>query len=114
MTVLELQKNCGLRVLAGTCSNMETGISGCYAGDLLSWAMSRLGKNEAWITVMGNVNAIGVAALTGCACIILCDNAPLDEDARASALKHGVTVLQSGERAYRLALRIGACLSDRG
>ena len=85
MTVWELKNACGLQPLVGDEAAMNTEVSGCYIGDLLSWAMSRAGEHEAWITVMGNVNAVADAALADCACIILCDRAPLDDDARARA-----------------------------
>ena len=111
MSVWELKNACGLQPLVGDEAAMNTEVSGCYIGDLLSWAMSRAGEHEAWITVMGNVNAVAVAVLAECACIILCDRAPLDDDARARAEQQGVVVLQSEEHAYALALKIGACLS---
>ena len=108
MTVEELKNACSLRILAGSETALQRVVSGCYIGDLLSWAMSRAGENEAWITVMGNVNAIAVAVLADCACIILCDDAPLDEDARMRAVQQDVAVLKSDERAFALALRLGA------
>lgn len=35
-------------------------VKGCYCGDLLSWVMGRAKADDAWLTVMGNVNAIAV------------------------------------------------------
>lgn len=113
MTVQELKTACGLRSLVSSEASLSGEVSGCYIGDLLSWAMSRAGEHEAWITVMGNVNAIAVAVLAECACIILCDNAPLDDDARARAEEQGVAVLQSDEHAFALALKIGALLAPK-
>ena len=110
MTVRELKTACGLRLLTEGGSPAERAVSGCYIGDLRSWVMSHAGEGQAWLTVMGNVNAIAVAVLTGCACIVLCDGAPLDHDARLRAEEQGVAVLQSEESAYSLALKIGALL----
>ena len=113
MTVQDLQTACGLQALVSNEKSLGGEVSGCYIGDLLSWAMSRAGEKEAWITVLGNVNAIAVAVLAECACIILCDHAPLDEEARIRAEQQGVVVLQSEERAYTLALKMGALLAPK-
>ncbi len=105
MTVEELAQRMDLRVLAG-----ETGlgreVSGGYCGDLLSWVMSRAQSGDVWFTVMGNVNSIAVAMLADVACIVLCEDAPLDEEARARAQEKGIAVLTSSENAYRLASRL--------
>ena len=59
---------------------------------------------------MGNVNSIAVAMLADVACIVLCEDAPLDEDARARAQEKGIAVLASGENAYRLASRLSTLI----
>lgn len=43
--------------------------------------MGRAPADCAWITVMGNVNAIAVAVLADTACIVLAENAALDGEA---------------------------------
>ncbi len=61
MTVKELAEALGAQVLVEGDSSrrVETG----YAGDLLSWVMARLPEGAAWLTVMGNLNAVAVCAL---------------------------------------------------
>ena len=59
---------------------------------------------------MGNVNAIAVATLTDCACIILTEDAPLDEDARQRADSQSVPVLSTGMNAYETAIKISQIL----
>ena len=81
MDVKELIEKLRLKVLCG--ENLDKKISGCYCGDLLSWVMSRAQEGDVWLTVMGNVNSIGVAVLADVACIVLTENAPLDKDALA-------------------------------
>ena len=49
-------------------------IGGCYIGDLLSWVMGRAQQGDVWITIMNNINIVAVASLTGCACILLCED----------------------------------------
>ena len=78
-------------------------IDGCYCGDLLSWVMSRAEENNVWLTVMGNINSIGVAVLTDVACIVLTENAPLDDNAKQKAIENGVIVLTTDKNSYEVA-----------
>ncbi|MBR2715973.1 MAG: hypothetical protein IKB73_07210 [Ruminococcus sp.] len=86
--------------------NLEREITDCYIGDLLSWVMGRAGEDSIWLTVMGNINAIAVATLADVSCIVLVENAALDDDAKAKAMTHGVTILKSEENAYHLSTKI--------
>lgn len=88
----------------------EKEIKGCYCGDLLSWVMSRASEGDCWLTVMGNINAVAVAVLTDCACIVLTENAPLDENAKQRAQLEGVSVLTTGKNAYQVAAEISKLL----
>ena len=89
----------------------EREITGCYCGDLLSWVMFRAQSGDAWLTVMGNVNAIGVAALADTACIILTENAAFDENANLRAQQNGITVLQTEKNTYETAVLINSLLN---
>ncbi len=109
MTVQEMAQRLSLKQLAGK-DGMEKEVAGCYIGDLLSWVMGRAQEGDAWITVMGNLNAIGVAVLTDAACIILAENAWLDDDARQKADQQGVAVLGSEQNSYQLALALSRLL----
>ena len=44
-------------------------IDGVYIGDLLSWVMGRAQMDNAWITIMSNVNVIAVASLADGFCV---------------------------------------------
>lgn len=102
MKVDSIAKALNIENLTGISSDTE--VAGCYVGDLLSWAMAKLSENNVWITVMGNVNAVAVAKLTDAACIILCDNAPLDEEAKNQAVRNNLPIYKSGLDAYTLAV----------
>ncbi len=106
MTVNELQKKLDLTYLCGEDIATEKEIDGCYCGDLLSWVMSRAQSGNIWLTVMGNVNSIGVAVLADISCIILTENAALDEDAKKRAIENDVVILTSSKNAYQLAFEI--------
>lgn len=105
MTVNELANKIGLKPLAGIGGD-QTEVLTCYSGDLLSWVMGRAKEGSAWLTVMGNVNAIAVATLADCACIILTEGAPLDEDARQRAEIQNVPVYSTDLNAYEMSVKI--------
>lgn len=90
MTTHELAQSCGF-ALKTTAEAKE--INGAFAGDLLSWAMSRVTQADVWFTVMGNINAVAVASLSDCACIVLCHGAALAEDALARAQREGIVIM---------------------
>ena len=104
MKIKEFAEKLNLRVL--TAYDGEKDVTGCYSGDLLSWVMSKAKEGDAWLTVMGNVNAVAVAVLTECACIVLTENASLDEQAKIKAEMQGVCFLQSDKNAYELSVEI--------
>lgn len=104
MKVKELKEKLELEILCE--GDMEKECEGCYSGDLLSWVMSRAKENDVWLTVMGNVNAVAVAVLTDCACIVLTEKSALDDEAKQRATQQGVTILRTGKNAYELSVLI--------
>ncbi len=106
MTVKELANKLNLTYLCNEAIADEREIDGCYCGDLLSWVMSRAEPGNIWLTVMGNVNSIGVAVLAEISCIILTENAALDEDAKARAQQQEVVILTTDKNSYTLAAEI--------
>lgn len=108
MTVKKLTEKLNLKVVVE--GDYDREVSGGYCGDLLSWVMGRAQSGDCWFTVMGNINAIAVAVLADCACIVLTENVPLDDDAKMRAEMQGVTVLVTEENAYTMAKRLGEIL----
>lgn len=108
MTVLEFAETQNLTVLVN--ADLTREIGGGYCGDLLSWVMSRAQSDDCWFTVMGNINAVAVSVLADCACIVLCENAPLDDDAKQKAEQQGVNILASDKNAFALAHALGTVL----
>ncbi len=106
MTVKQLQENLQLNFICGNEIAENRVVEGCYCGDLLSWVMSRAKENDIWLTVMGNINSIGVAVLADVACIVLTENAALDEDAKNRAIENDVIILQTNKNSYQLAAEI--------
>ena len=86
--------------------DLDREVTSCYIGDLLSWVMGRAPEDSAWLTVMGNINSIAVATLADVSCIILVENAALDDDARKKAEMPDVTILRTEDNSYSLALKL--------
>ena len=108
MTVKEFAERLNLKVMIE--GEMDREITGCYIGDLLSWVMGRAPADSAWLTVMGNINSIAVATLADVSCIILVENAALDDNARQKAEMHGVNILTTEENSYALAVKISGLI----
>ena len=108
MIVKEICEKLNLKILVEGDMDKET--TGGYCGDLLSWVMGRAQSGDCWFTVMGNINAVAVSVLADCACIVLCENSTLDEDAKTRAEMQCVTILSSEENAYTLANKLGEIL----
>ena len=104
MTVNELKEKLDLRVLVE--DDLDREVEDCYIGDLLSWVMCRTPADRAWLSVVGNINSNAVATLADVSCIILVENAALDDNARAKAEMHGVNILITEDNAYTLAVKI--------
>ena len=81
-----------------------------FCCDLLSIAIGRAPAGCVWVTVMGNLNTLAVAALTDAACVILAEGAALDEAAVKRAAVEGITVLRTEEPVFDAALRISQLL----
>lgn len=105
MNIKEFADKLNLKILVeGDDINRE--ITDCYIGDLLSWVMGRAKSDCAWLTVMGNINAVAVATLADVSCIVLTENASLDDEAKNKAQTHGVTILSAEENSYIVATKL--------
>ena len=106
MTPVEFANKYGLRIIEPGCGE-ERQIEGAYCGDLLSMVMGRAKENDAFVTVMANVNTITVAVLADVACVILCEGIHFDQMSLTRANQQEVCVLESDEPAFRVALKLG-------
>ncbi len=110
ITVKDICEKGNMKILCGE-DSLDREVSGCYCGDLLSWVMSRAQSGDAWLTVMGNVNAVGVAALADTACIILTENAAFDDNALMRAQQNDIVVLQTEKNTYETAVLINGMIN---
>ena len=84
-------------------------VTGVFCCDLLSVAMARAPEDAAWVTVIGNANAVAVATLADVACLVIAEGYDFDEAAIAAA-KGKVALLKSDKPTYETAAAIGALL----
>ena len=85
-------------------------ICGVYVGDLLSWVMGRAKSDNAWITIMSNINVIAVASLTDVSCVILAEGVVPDEELMRVAADKGVNLITTSLSSYDCAVRISELL----
>ncbi len=104
MTVEQLANTAALQAVAMPDKNRE--IKGAYVGDLLSWVMGRASSDNAWITIMSNINVIAVATLADVSCIIFAEGVLPDEELTSVAMAKGVNLLVSKEASYETAIKI--------
>ena len=101
VTVKELIQKSGFEAVAVPQADRE--ISGVYIGDLLSWVMGRAKADDAWITIMSNINVIAVASLADVSCVILAEGVVLDEETAKAAEDKGINVLTTNSPIYETA-----------
>ena len=99
MKISEMADKFGWKLLAGE-DGADREINGVYVGDLLSWVMGRCQEDNLWFTVMGNINAVAVAALTDACGIVLTESAALDEDAKKRADMQGIAIYWTEDNTY--------------
>ena len=88
----------------------ERRIDGVYIGDLLSWVMGRAGEDNAWVTIMTNINVVAVASLSDVACVILAEGTAPDNEVLSTAEEKGVNILSSSLSAYEIAVKLSSLI----
>ncbi len=104
MTVSELSEKCNFEPVVVPDGDRE--VTGCYIGDLLSWVMGRAKGDDAWITIMSNINIIAVASLADVSCIILSEGVTVDGDIIETAKQKEVNILSSVLPSYETAVKV--------
>ena len=108
MTVKQFAEKFGFTSVCLPDSERE--IHGAYIGDLLSWVMGKANADNAWITIMSNMNIVAVASLADLSCIILAEGVALDDDVRNAADTKGVNILSSEKPAFEIATIISGAV----
>ena len=104
MTVKELATTCNLEVV--NLGLPEAEISGVYCCDLLSIVMGKATAGSAWVTIMGNMNAVAVASLAEIGMIVLADGVSPDATAMQKAKENEINLLRSSKPIFETALEL--------
>lgn len=102
MTVSDLLKNENFSSV--TLPDGDRVIKDIYIGDLLSWVMGRAKSDDAWITIMSNVNILAVASLADTSCIILAEGVTVDESIKATAIDKEINIISTNLSIYEAAV----------
>lgn len=108
MTVGDLLKNENFKAI--TLPNKDRMVCDVYIGDLLSWVMGRAKSDDAWITIMSNVNILAVASLADTSCIILAEDVTVDETIKATALEKEINILSTNLSIYEAAVLLNGLI----
>lgn len=108
MTVNDLLLNENFKAV--TLPDGEREISDVYIGDLLSWVMGRAKADDAWITIMSNVNILAVASLADTACIVLAEGVTVDEGIKATATQKCINIISTDFSIFEAAVSINDML----
>ncbi len=81
-------------------------VESVYCGDFLSFAISKQGEKSCWLTVMNNVNVMGVASLCDTSMIILCDGTTPDENMLKRAEMMSVSIFSTEKSVYQMAVEL--------
>lgn len=77
------------------CGNADLDIKGGYAGDFLSFVMSRAAEGCAWFTVMSNINVAAVAYMAEVGAIVLCESVTPDPALIERCRKEGINIIKT-------------------
>lgn len=108
MTVEQLAEKADFKIIC--LAQKDRSVSGAYVGDLLSWVMGKAQADNAWITIMSNINVIAVASLTDVACVILSENTALDNEALIAAEQKKINILSTPLSSYDIAVKISGII----
>lgn len=104
MTVKEIAEKYSFEAVSLPQPDRE--IKGGYCGDLLSWVMGRAEADNAWITIMTNVNIAAVSALADIAVVIIAEGARPDANVIETAEEKGINILLTEDTAFNTAVKI--------
>ena len=93
-----------------TLPDKDREITGAYVGDLLSWVMGRAKADDAWITIMSNLNVVAVASLADVACVIFAEGVMPDGELIKVAESKNINLIASPLSSYEAAVKISGFL----
>ena len=104
MTVSELASDCGFAIVY--LADGDRKVNGAYAGDLLSWVMGRAGTDNAFVTIMTNINVVAVASLADLSCVIFAESVEVPAEVLEAAEHKGINLLKSDKPMFETCAKL--------
>jgi len=101
MKVKEIMEKLNLKLVAGE-NGISKEVNGAYVSDLLSWVMAHAAHKDAWITIQTHPNIIAVATLLELSCIIIPEDAPIEEYTIKKADEEAIPLLTTSDKGYKI------------
>lgn len=101
MNVAQFAEKIGARLVTSE-AGADRQVSGVYACDLLSWAMSHSSRGDAWITVHTNMNVVAVAVLAEIACVVIPEGIDIEQSIVDKAIQEGIPILATSHSVYKI------------
>jgi serine kinase of HPr protein (carbohydrate metabolism regulator) len=111
MTVKDIMNSLNLRIAAGE-SGLYNEIEDVYVCDLLSWVMGHASRKSAWVTIQTHPNVVAVAVLMDLSCIIVPENAEIEQNTITKANEEGIPLLVSKDSGYCICCKIYDNIKD--
>ena len=105
MKIAELVQKLNLEVRAAK-GNLERGITGGYASDLLSDVLANSKEGNLWITLQIHQNIVGVASMKGLAGIILVNGREPEPETLEKAETENIPLMVSEMPTFELVGRL--------
>jgi hypothetical protein len=100
MTLEQIIRDLGLKVLTVPCDFSKIEPSAGYASDLLSCVMSGAAHHGIWVTLQAHTNIVAVAALLELSAVIITEGAEPDAATITKANEENIILLQSSKNTY--------------
>ena len=75
-------------------------ITGGYACDMISRAVSSIQDGQVWITILNSRNVVAAAMLSDCCCVVLAESVTMEDDTVRVARDNNVPVIRTELSAY--------------
>ncbi len=106
MDISDLLKIISGKLITDSTSGLNTQVKNVYICDLLSWVMSHAQKNDAWITVLTNVNVPAVALMTEVACVIIPEGIRVEDFTLKKANENGIMIISTSLNSFEISEKI--------
>ncbi len=110
MTVSQLAEKIGAEII--NMPHPDRIPCGVYCGDLLSWVMGHAQPDNIWVTIMTNKNVLAVAQLIDMSCVIISENAQLDDDFLDTAKDKEINIIRSGLDNYAVCAALSQLFNE--